>query len=120
MSEAEGLSAMNQGLCKQKHDVIQFIKLVMLLLSVLGVGCSKTSDTSGPEPSFFKRLPKSNQNNVWYKETNSPTAIVFVHGILGDSRDTWLYSRNSQPVQYWPDLLANDPAFARVGVYLGG
>jgi|GEM_PF-4071139 len=55
----------------------------------------------------------------WYRQTLSDTVIVFVHGILSDSRAAWLTSK--APCQYWPALVASDTAnFGRPNIFLGG
>jgi pimeloyl-ACP methyl ester carboxylesterase len=55
-------------------------------------------------------------NNTWLKITDSPTAIVFVHGILSDS-DCW---KNKKFGTYWPNMVAEDQAFGNISVFLSG
>jgi pimeloyl-ACP methyl ester carboxylesterase len=43
------------------------------------------------------------------------TAIVFVHGVTGDSIATWT---NEATKAYWPSLVADDPAFNGASVYV--
>jgi pimeloyl-ACP methyl ester carboxylesterase len=47
--------------------------------------------------------------------TDAKGVIVFVHGILGDSRSTWTNSANGK---YWPALIKADPAFLGFNVYI--
>jgi Tol biopolymer transport system component/pimeloyl-ACP methyl ester carboxylesterase len=69
-----------------------------------------------------RQIPKANQNNLWYRPTDGPTVIVFVHGFLSDSRSCWM----SDPIGprhqavYWPELVATDVTFGDSGIYLGG
>jgi pimeloyl-ACP methyl ester carboxylesterase len=94
----------------------------MVVLVFVGGACNteEVPDANRDNLKFSKDRPGAGENNVWYQEANSQTALVFVHGILGDSRGTWLYARQSSPAQYWPDLVANDNTFASSGVFLGG
>jgi hypothetical protein len=62
--------------------------------------------------------PPPGQNNVWYRHSESNTVLIFVHGVLSDSRSCWLSSR--EPGVYWPHLIATDSAFDDIGIYLGG
>jgi pimeloyl-ACP methyl ester carboxylesterase len=66
------------------------------------------------------RLPPG-ENNQWFCDRNKKRAIVFVHGILSDSRDCWYREPTdiSRGV-YWPDLIRDDRRFANYSIYLGG
>lgn len=65
-------------------------------------------------------LPEPNVNNIWYKNRNKDAVIVFVHGILSDSRDAWAHKGNDGSIVYWPKLLQNDPTFEDYSIFLGG
>ena len=56
------------------------------------------------------------QNNTWVRSTQSRTVLVFVHGILSDS-NAW---NNRKAGTYWPSLIADDPQFEDVSVFVGG
>jgi pimeloyl-ACP methyl ester carboxylesterase len=72
-------------------------------------------------PAFATKLPPSRTNNLWYEYNNSPTVFVFVHGLLGDSRDTWLATDGAgAPKQYWPELALRDPSLGKMSIFLGG
>lgn len=43
--------------------------------------------------------------------------IVFVHGVVGDSRDTWT---NAQTGSYWPALVRDDSTFSDANVWVFG
>ncbi len=87
------------------------------------------NDTASPD---LKCPKKTIQSNEWYPKPNeSPgTAIVFVHGILSNSRDAWcsepkkfqLFSKAEGDSVYWPNMVLNDKEIAdlNVGVFLGG
>lgn len=76
-----------------------------------------------PEPLTPKSLPTPNdqENNFWYVFNDSPTVIVFVHGIFSDSRGCWLFhnSETSERV-FWPDLIYEDNRFDSPSIYLAG
>ncbi|MDD2736664.1 MAG: alpha/beta hydrolase [Desulfuromonadaceae bacterium] len=48
---------------------------------------------------------RQNQNN---------SVIVFVHGVIGNSKDTWFNKKTSS---YWPQLIAGDSDFLGVNLY---
>jgi pimeloyl-ACP methyl ester carboxylesterase len=64
-------------------------------------------------------LPESGCNNLWYRPTDSNTVLIFVHGVLADSRSCWLCDEESGGI-YWPRLIAEDTHFGNTGIYLGG
>jgi tetratricopeptide (TPR) repeat protein len=68
------------------------------------------------------RLPQPNENNLWYRYNDRDAVLVFVHGVLSDSRGCWLYEddETKKPVSYWPDLIESDVRFKEVGIYLAG
>ena len=41
-------------------------------------------------------------------------AIVFVHGFMGDNKNTWT---NNEKKVYWPELMANDKNFSSYDIY---
>jgi pimeloyl-ACP methyl ester carboxylesterase len=47
------------------------------------------------------------------QEAGNHSAIVFVHGLLGDDRSTW-----SSGKAYWPAMLTSDPAFKGQNIYV--
>jgi hypothetical protein len=42
------------------------------------------------------------------------TAIIFVHGFMGDNKSTWT---NNDSASYWPELMANDDDFSNYDIY---
>jgi hypothetical protein len=68
------------------------------------------------DPEF---IPEPGRNNIWYRRSDIGTVLVFVHGVLSDSRSCWL-SKTEQTQEYWPRLIAGDELFKDVGIYLGG
>lgn len=60
---------------------------------------------------------KTKQNNTWhYFNSQSDTVIVFVHGILSNSKKCW----TSKSGSFWPDIVCNDRRFASPSIFLGG
>src|ERR1700686_1092857 len=68
------------------------------------------------------RLPKADENNLWYRYNDEDAVLVFVHGVLSDSRGCWLHNdeQTNRPTCYWPELIESDARFKDVGIYLGG
>lgn len=54
------------------------------------------------------------QSRYLRKSDGNYSAIVFIHGIGGNSTSTWTASNGA----YWPDLIAKDPAFDSFDIYL--
>lgn len=76
------------------------LALVFIAFSLLtGVGPASAQSSSA----FLK------------KEPGNRTVIVFVHGVLGDAKDTWANNGVT-----WPSLLKDDPAFSGSDVYVLG
>jgi pimeloyl-ACP methyl ester carboxylesterase len=92
----------------------------MLLSNVLG--CAGSASKSSEYPSYWVKLPKSQENNIWYEKNNSDTVVVFVHGIFSDNRNAWAYvdSKNGLNSQYWPELIERDLRLERPAIFLGG
>jgi hypothetical protein len=96
------------------------------LLPALSLGCGAQfdlcPDSLTDRPSICEKLPPPNRNNVWYSYNSSDTVIVFVHGIFGDSRGTWLYVDEKVPDKsaYWPELVNSDDRLEKPSIYLGG
>ena len=69
-----------------------------------------------------KRLPEPGHNNVWFRHSNADAALVFIHGILSDSRGCWLNCdpSNPQAQSYWPSLIEADARFHDIPIYLAG
>jgi hypothetical protein len=65
------------------------------------------------------QLPEPGVNNFWYYCSNSDLVLVFVHGVLSDSRTCWLRQDKTPPI-YWPRLLRTDKRLPPMGVYMGG
>lgn len=49
------------------------------------------------------------------RDTVRKEVIVFVHGVVGDAKDTWT---NQDTNTYWPLLIRQDPAFAVANVWV--
>lgn len=68
-----------------------FISLVVIA-SMAMVGCVITKSYTG-------------STSTWVKKEGKRGVIVFVHGILGNTIETWT---NSESKAYWPKLMADD------------
>ena len=67
-------------------------------------------------------LPAPGANNFWYLNRQKKSVIVFVHGILSDSRGCWSYedNRDQSKNMYWPALIESDPRLSEASIYMGG
>lgn len=66
-------------------------------------------------------LPPAKSNNRWYCHHQSDEVLVFIHGVLSDSRDCWLADgKGEKQAAYWPNLIFSDSRFKNIGVYLAG
>jgi pimeloyl-ACP methyl ester carboxylesterase len=110
-------------LCRLSVPLIRgserFVKIVVVI--GFAAACGDVTITDG-HPPFLSKLPPDGKNNLWYAVNDSDTAIVFVHGILGNSRGTWLNADDKDPAryEYWPELLLRDNRVGKVSVFLGG
>jgi pimeloyl-ACP methyl ester carboxylesterase len=82
--------------------------LVWIIASLCAVclgGCGKSSNEAPPPESA----------SYWLKSSRTAprTAIVFVHGVMGDSRATWLAPNGATG---WPELMEKDPELPSVDV----
>jgi pimeloyl-ACP methyl ester carboxylesterase len=60
-------------------------------------------------------LNETQASSGWVrKELLNTSVIVFVHGVVGNSKDTWL---NEETGSYWPKLILNDPDFHETNIY---
>jgi hypothetical protein len=73
--------------------------ILFLLLPSL-FGCKKAVGLAEPASHYIR-------NN------NSDTVIVFVHGVFGNSIDTWKVGES-----YWPELLTTDSTFDGTDIYV--
>jgi len=60
---------------------------------------------------------EKSQEAFYVRHNQNNGVIVFVHGVMGDSTDTWT---NPVTKAYWPDLLARDPVFNGFNIYVYG
>ncbi len=68
------------------------------------------------------RLPEPGENNLWFHDTDSDAVLVFVHGVMSDSRSAWLHDDPNDPTmnRYWPKLIRLDDRFENIPIYLAG
>ena len=68
----------------------------------------------------FKELRDDN-NNLWYRCGRNECAVVFVHGILADSRSCWTHrTEDGEAKVFWPDLIHDDDRLPPLDIFLGG
>lgn len=89
----------------------------LLWVLIVGAVCTNAAEA---QPGF--KLPSKGENNTWFRPTDSPTVVIFVHGFLSDSRSCWMSDpiARDKPGVYWPQLVAQDPTFGDVSIFLGG
>jgi pimeloyl-ACP methyl ester carboxylesterase len=71
-------------------------------------------------PRLVEGLPPVGLNNFWYRYAGDDLALVFVHGVLSDSRSCWLHCEANDPSVYWPALISTDPRLPNMSIYMGG
>ena len=76
--------------------------LANILGAMLMVGCAVAQHTTEARPRFIDSKDRG-------------TAIIFVHGYLGDATQTWTNPHNGA---YFPRLVQTDPAFGDVDVFV--
>ncbi len=88
--------------------------LTILCLSLLIVycGCNACDNNKNHAGNSNSDQPKS----FYARNNGSGRVIVFVHGIYGNSHDTWSCS----PEVSWPGLLIGDNAFDDSDIYVAG
>lgn len=84
--------------------------LVWIIASLCAIFCL---GGCGKPPS--NETPPSESATYWLKSSRSAphTAIVFVHGVMGDSRATWLAPGGATG---WPELVEKDPELPSLDV----
>lgn len=87
------------------------IIVLSLLLLILTGGC-QLADQS-------QQHAENNPQTVapaggYLRNDHNQRVIVFVHGVLGDARDTWTADNGA----FWPTLLLDDPSFNEFDVYV--
>ncbi|WP_295456892.1 hypothetical protein [uncultured Thiodictyon sp.] len=77
------------------------IVVAMLLMLVTLAGCQPAERTTS--------------SSFWLKQQGAPadTAVIFMHGVLGGSKETW---KSPSGIEGWPDIVLNDPQMIRADV----
>ncbi len=84
------------------RPIIQLLVLITFLLNFLG--CNSSPEQKAGADSRYIR-----------KEAANTGVIVFVHGVSGNSAETWA---NTATGTYWPDMLTKDSTFKGFNVYV--
>ncbi len=97
-----------------------FALFIVLFLQFQGVAYAQ-DDTVDPQAEWSKGSGcngrpeiKNTQRVEWYKNVESNTLIVFIHGIFSDNRTAWL----ADNCAYFPEMLSSE--FPDASVILGG
>ncbi|WP_421303731.1 AAA family ATPase [Aeromonas veronii] len=53
-------------------------------------------------------------NRGWYRNLDSDTVIIFIHGLMSNCNKCWKNENGA----YWPELASNDPRLDGVSIYL--
>lgn len=77
-------------------------------------GKSQPAAAPAPTPVAALSAPQSATGYVQPQKAGAERVVVFVHGVLGDARQTWTASNGA----YWPDMLRKDDAFADDDVFV--
>lgn len=59
-------------------------------------------------------------NNFWELERQGDSVIVFVHGVMSDSRSCWTSAEKNQRSVSWPGLIRLDRRLERYSIFLAG
>lgn len=63
--------------------------------------------------SLFSTSCSASGSGYFRRVDNADTVIIFVHGVLGDAKQTWTAPNGV----YWPDLLAKDNFYNGMSIY---
>jgi tetratricopeptide (TPR) repeat protein/pimeloyl-ACP methyl ester carboxylesterase len=101
-------SLVSLGLTGNSYYVLPLALVVVAATLLFGVlQYRKSSEVSpGPSGSFYVRNVPTND-----------AAIIFVHGVTGNSRSTWTSDHTGH---FWPDMLTQDPSFDTANVFVYG
>jgi len=83
-----------------RAGIVTFLSLLIVVGASTDSAAQETASVISPSSHYV-----SNHN--------ASRVIVFVHGLNGNARDTWLYD----PTHYWPQMVADDPSFADTDIY---
>lgn len=83
----------------------RYLSFSVLFVASLLVACAHTQKnaTVSPVSSGYVRHEPGNRG-----------VIVFVHGVIGNSRSTWMNTENGA---YWPNLIKSDPGFSGFNIF---
>ncbi|MEM9301752.1 MAG: alpha/beta hydrolase [Pseudomonadota bacterium] len=100
----------------QRREVfprLRSLATLVIFSAVLLCGCSQESSALTTETD-----ESPNTHGLQFeRRSNASRLIVFVHGFMGDARDTWVHDRTQAR---WPAMLVGDSAFADADVAVYG
>jgi len=88
--------------CSSRIFVLMTVAGVALLLNLPGGPCDAAAQASTSQ--FIEG-----------KTPGNTSVVVFIHGLSGDARDTWL---NKERQAYWPELIKRDDTLGKFDVYV--
>jgi len=92
------------------------IPTFFLALTLLISGCSEQASTSSTLVDVSSE-PLEVPGLQFYRQNGAKRLIIFVHGFMGNARETWIHERTQA---YWPELMAEDAAFSDSDVAVYG
>lgn len=82
---------------------------IIVVLTFVVASCNDSNEASNLNtPSEVEGASK------YLRDEDKDYVIVFVHGVLGDARQTWTAKNGA----YWPDLLMEDNTFKNFNIYV--
>lgn len=91
--------------------------LIWCAVAGIGSGCAAAETAPGSLQNPAPEIVQNPASGFVKKSDDSYRVIVFVHGIFGDQRSTWL---NRTTGRSWPEMIAEDPRFESFDVYSVG
>ena len=79
--------------------------MLVLRWAILFLGLLNLGDVARADSKYIRHDAKNRQ------------VIVFVHGVMGNSVDTWT---NGETKVFWPNLISNDEAFTGANIFVVG
>jgi pimeloyl-ACP methyl ester carboxylesterase len=121
--EASGAAAKARSSCGTPHAIPIAAVALGLALSAscdrAGTSTSTSSRTTPGSSAAATAVPSSTDlgtvSGRYIRPPQHDRVVIFVNGIFGNGLATWT---NSETGKYWPQMLADDPGFQDVDVYV--
>ena len=90
---------------KSSSNVILKSLIAVSVTLLLLTACKASLSSSLPnQPSYLPNDPP------YFHNSENDKLIVFIHGLTGDSRNTWTWTKSDPPF-FWPERVFNDPDY---------